>query len=225
MFGGNFAPRGTMLCEGQLLSIQSNTALFSNIGTTFGGDGQTTFALPDLRGRMPRCSGASSALGRTLVAGEQLGGESAAISVAQLPAHTHALVDGEVTGVAGGGAQTLVLQSPQLVVNCEVRVAGIFPSRARKRDLAGLLGEIRYSATLRIRTDDFLPLAGQELQIALNTALFSLFGCVRLRVCMLFIRRLIHRSNNSPTPPPHCPERRMAAMDERRSSFHKAEVC
>ncbi|MBK8557198.1 MAG: tail fiber protein [Lewinellaceae bacterium] len=53
MFAGNFAPRGWAFCEGQLLSIASNTALFSILGTTYGGDGRTTFALPDLRGRVP----------------------------------------------------------------------------------------------------------------------------------------------------------------------------
>lgn len=53
MFGGNFAPRGWALCSGQILSIQQNTALFSLLGTTYGGNGQTTFALPDLRGRVP----------------------------------------------------------------------------------------------------------------------------------------------------------------------------
>ncbi len=53
MFGGNFAPRGWALCDGQILQIAQNTALFSLLGTTFGGNGQTTFALPDLRGRMP----------------------------------------------------------------------------------------------------------------------------------------------------------------------------
>ena len=53
LFGGNFAPRGWAMCNGQLLPISQNTALFSILGTTYGGDGQTTFALPDLRGRVP----------------------------------------------------------------------------------------------------------------------------------------------------------------------------
>lgn len=53
IFGGNFAPRGWAFCDGQLLAISSNTALFSILGTTYGGDGRTTFALPDLRGRAP----------------------------------------------------------------------------------------------------------------------------------------------------------------------------
>ena len=57
MFGGNFAPRGWALCNGQLLAISSNPALFSILGTTYGGDGRTTFGLPDLRGRVPMSSG------------------------------------------------------------------------------------------------------------------------------------------------------------------------
>ena len=61
MFGGNFAPRGWAFCNGQLLAISQNTALFSILGTTYGGDGRTTFALPDLRGRAPINSGGGSA--------------------------------------------------------------------------------------------------------------------------------------------------------------------
>ena len=62
MFGGNFAPRGYAFCNGQLLPIAQNTALFSILGTTYGGDGRTTFALPDMRGRMPMHSGTGPGL-------------------------------------------------------------------------------------------------------------------------------------------------------------------
>ena len=62
LFAGNFAPRGWMFCYGQILSIAQNTALFSLLGTTYGGNGQTTFALPDLRGRVPRGTGQGSGL-------------------------------------------------------------------------------------------------------------------------------------------------------------------
>lgn len=62
MFGGNFAPRGWAFCDGQLMSISSNTALFSLLGTTYGGDGRTTFALPDLRGRVPMHPGSGPGL-------------------------------------------------------------------------------------------------------------------------------------------------------------------
>jgi len=84
MFAGNFAPVGWMFCEGQLLSIAENEALFALIGTTYGGDGQTTFALPDLRGRLPIHQGAGVALG------QQSGVEQVTLTASQLGAHTHA---------------------------------------------------------------------------------------------------------------------------------------
>lgn len=85
VFAGNFAPQGWMFCDGQLLSIAQNTVLFTLIGTTYGGDGQTTFALPDLRGRIPVHQGAG------LVIGGKDGAEQVTLTSAQLPAHGHAL--------------------------------------------------------------------------------------------------------------------------------------
>ena len=91
MFGSSFNPRGWSFCNGQLLDIASNTALFSLLGTTYGGDGRVTFALPDLRGRVPLHSGHSSPgpglSNRTL--GEQGGSEQNTLTVGQLPSHTH----------------------------------------------------------------------------------------------------------------------------------------
>jgi microcystin-dependent protein len=83
MFAGNFAPAGWMFCEGQLLPISENQTLFQLIGTTFGGDGQSTFALPDLRGRLPLHQGTGFVLAQ---AG---GAEQITLTVSQLPAHTH----------------------------------------------------------------------------------------------------------------------------------------
>lgn len=89
MFGGNFAPRGSAFCNGQLLSIASNSAMFSVLGTTFGGDGRTTFGLPNLQGRVPMGAGNGPGLSpRTL--GEAGGSETTALNVNNLPAHTHA---------------------------------------------------------------------------------------------------------------------------------------
>lgn len=89
MFGGNFAPRGSAFCNGQILSIASNTALFSLLGTTFGGNGTTNFALPNLQGRVPMGAGSGPGLTpRTL--GEMSGTETATLNVNNLPAHTHA---------------------------------------------------------------------------------------------------------------------------------------
>jgi microcystin-dependent protein len=90
MGGMNFAPRGFATCQGQLLAISQNTALFSLLGTTFGGNGQTTFALPDLRGRVPMGQGQGPGLSpRTL--GEVGGSETVTLISTQIPAHTHSL--------------------------------------------------------------------------------------------------------------------------------------
>lgn len=86
MFAGNFAPAGWMLCQGQLLPISENETLFNLIGTTYGGDGQSTFALPDLQSRIPIHSGQGFTLAET-------GGvEEVTLTVNQIPAHNHALL-------------------------------------------------------------------------------------------------------------------------------------
>ncbi|MGO4109344.1 phage tail protein [Paenibacillus sp. YAF4_2] len=88
MFGGTFAPVGWAFCNGQLLSISENDVLFSLIGTTYGGDGQLTFALPDLQGRLPVHAGRSSS-GTTYIIGQKAGQENVTLTNNQLPAHTH----------------------------------------------------------------------------------------------------------------------------------------
>jgi microcystin-dependent protein len=94
MFGGNFAPAGWMFCAGQLLPIAEYDTLFNLIGTTYGGDGQTTFALPNLQSRVPLHIGSGFVIG-------QMGGqESVTLTAQQLPAHTHSPVGD------GGGVNT-----------------------------------------------------------------------------------------------------------------------
>lgn len=90
MFGGNYAPRGWALCNGQLLPIAQNTALFSLLGTTYGGNGQTTFALPDLRSRVPMHAGQGAGLSSYNL-GEAAGSESVTLLTSEMPMHTHAL--------------------------------------------------------------------------------------------------------------------------------------
>lgn len=87
--GFNFAPRGWASCDGQLLPISSNSALFSLLGTTYGGDGRTTFALPDLRGRVPMHKGQGPGLSNYAI-GQRGGQEAHTLSVTEIPAHTHA---------------------------------------------------------------------------------------------------------------------------------------
>jgi microcystin-dependent protein len=94
MFAGNFAPAGWAFCDGSLLSISEFTALFQLIGTTYGGDGQTTFALPDLRSRVP------VHVGPGFVLGQSGGVETVTLTVSQLPAHTHAAAADNNTGTA-----------------------------------------------------------------------------------------------------------------------------
>jgi microcystin-dependent protein len=154
MFAGNFAPAGWMLCEGQLLPISENETLFQLIGTTFGGDGESTFSLPDLRGRLPMHQGNGTILAET-------GGvESVVLTVQQIPSHTHALIGTQTvandatpannvlaqTGTFDGfqstpGAIPLAAQSitvvggsqphdnfqPYLCVNFIISLFGIFP--------------------------------------------------------------------------------------------------
>ena len=88
LFAGNFAPRGWAFCEGQQLSIAQNSALFSILGTTYGGNGQTTFALPDLRGRAPVQQGQGPGLSRYSL-GQQSGSEHVTLTAGQMPPHTH----------------------------------------------------------------------------------------------------------------------------------------
>lgn len=86
MFAGNFAPAGWLFCEGQIIPISENETLFNLIGTTYGGDGQSTFALPDLRGRVPVHQG------NGIVLAESSGVEEVTLTLAQVPAHSHPLL-------------------------------------------------------------------------------------------------------------------------------------
>ena len=104
MVGFNFAPRGWAMCNGQLVSIAQNSALFALVGTIYGGDGQSTFALPDLRGRLPLHQGQGPGLS-SYVIGESTGVESVTLISTQLPMHQHGVVvarDGTRTSSPSG---------------------------------------------------------------------------------------------------------------------------
>lgn len=158
MFGGNFAPRGWSFCSGQLIQVSQNSALFSILGTTYGGDGRTNFGLPDMRGRVPVHSGGTSA-GPGLTArrlGEKSGQESVTLTAGQIPAHSHPVFtgvadktspaagfpavanDGESNfhadanaspPASGGGGQSHDNMPPYLAVNFIIALIGTFPSR------------------------------------------------------------------------------------------------
>jgi microcystin-dependent protein len=156
MFAGNFAPAGWMFCEGQLLPISENETLFQLIGTTYGGDGESTFALPDLRGRIPIHQG------NGFILAETGGAEEITLTVSQIPAHSHPLLastaggninfpGGNLTGESAavkiyisdppngnmspsaigpvGGSQPHTNFQPYLCVDFIISLFGIFPSQ------------------------------------------------------------------------------------------------
>jgi microcystin-dependent protein len=151
----NFPPKGWALCNGQFLPINQNQALFALLGTTYGGNGQTTFALPNLRGRVPIHFGAAHDLG------EAAGSTSVTVNIQQLPTHMHAVLTNSVTGNSSanpannflgnannmyaapqnlttmnpgtissvGGSQPHNNMMPYLVLNFIIALQGIFPSQ------------------------------------------------------------------------------------------------
>jgi microcystin-dependent protein len=106
MFGGNFAPAGWAFCDGQLIPISENDALFTLIGTTYGGDGQETFALPDLRGRVPVHQGNGFTLGQAA------GVEAVTLTGAQLPIHSHAFLGSQNPGTTTNPPSNVVAEIP-----------------------------------------------------------------------------------------------------------------
>jgi microcystin-dependent protein len=111
MFGGNFPPRGTAFCNGQLLPIAENTALYNLIGTTYGGDGQSTFGLPDLRSRLPLHQGQGSGLtSRSL--GEVSGTSVVTLTAVQMPSHSHNHFASSANASAAAIGNTLLPAKP-----------------------------------------------------------------------------------------------------------------
>ena len=121
MFAGNFAPRGWAFCDGQLLPIAQNTALFSILGTTYGGDGRTSFGLPDLRGRIPLHAGQGPGL-TNYTLGQRGGVEQVTVNLQQLPAHNHT-VSVTTNAQSGGGDSS----SPSNAVWAQDGVVGAQP--------------------------------------------------------------------------------------------------
>jgi microcystin-dependent protein len=107
MFAGNFAPAGWMFCEGQLLPISENETLFQLIGTTYGGDGESTFGLPDLRGRIPIHQG------NGFILAETGGAEEITLTVQQIPSHTHPMLGSNDLASLPDPAGAVVAQSRQ----------------------------------------------------------------------------------------------------------------
>ncbi|MGZ8345695.1 MAG: phage tail protein [Allosphingosinicella sp.] len=110
LFAGNFAPVGWAFCNGQTLAIAENDALFTLIGTTYGGDGQNSFRLPDLQGRVPVHKGTGA--GVTYQLGEQGGVESVTLTTNQIPAHTHSLIVSQDQGSQSDPTNAMVGSNP-----------------------------------------------------------------------------------------------------------------
>jgi len=121
MFAGNFPPSGWMFCEGQLLPISENETLFQLIGTTYGGDGESTFALPDLRGRVPIHQG------NGFILAETGGVEEVTLTVQQIPAHSHALLGSTTTATNANAVSNVLAQAslffPYVNVNPSLAMA------------------------------------------------------------------------------------------------------
>lgn len=156
IFAGNFAPAGWAFCDGSLQSIAENETLFNLIGTNYGGDGQSSFALPDLRGRFAVATGAGPGLTEVVLA-ETVGAESVTLTAAQMPAHTHPIgastgrqTSNRPTGAyagtgnsyrttsdtnvpatdSAGGGQPHENRPPYLAISYIISLYGIFPSPA-----------------------------------------------------------------------------------------------
>lgn len=189
LFGGNFAPFDWAFPEGQLLSISNNPALFDKIGVTFGGDGISTFALPDLRGRT--LIGQRGAPGLTpRFVGELVGQKTTTLTLDQLPSHDHRLPQGRQTDFVIGGQPVDDLYQPSFALTPVISRQGIFPSRSSVSSLTSgdsnplpisggfgdpFLAEVTWVAGNQI-PDGWAPAFGASLPIAQNEALFSLLG-------------------------------------------------
>jgi microcystin-dependent protein len=117
MFAGSFAPAGWAFCDGQLMPISENDALFILIGTTYGGDGEETFALPNLQSRVPIHMGTS--LGTTFQLGEAAGVESVTLTTNQIPSHTHPFLASTNTGVSSNAQGNTLSSSPSILMYIE----------------------------------------------------------------------------------------------------------
>jgi microcystin-dependent protein len=132
MFAGTFAPAGWMFCAGQKLSIAENDVLFQLIGTTYGGDGQETFNLPDLQSRVPIHQGTNPSTGTHYAMAEQGGVESVTLTTQQMPLHTHtalgSLDPGSATSPANGVPATTPVGGNQLAYGTDAPVSPLDPS-------------------------------------------------------------------------------------------------
>lgn len=147
IMGFTYAPKYWAMCDGSILPVNQNQALYALIANTYGGQGQATFALPDMRGRMPMGQGQGNGLSWRVM-GESFGSESVTLLAANLPPHEHTVaLGGSASGSGGtmaaagsgavnpmpsgsaGGGQPVSIMPPTLVVNFQIALNGVWPSR------------------------------------------------------------------------------------------------
>jgi len=136
IFAGNFNPRGSLFCSGQLISIAQNTALFSLIGTFYGGNGTSTFAIPDLRGRVPIGQGQGPGTSNYVI-GQASGTENVSLLISNLPQHSHSLNANNGTGTTGiPGTTTFLSKGPVTGSGPAAEVGKIYTTTAPNTTLA-----------------------------------------------------------------------------------------
>ncbi|MEO8534141.1 MAG: tail fiber protein [Flavobacterium sp.] len=154
LFAGNFAPRGWALCNGQIMSIAQNNALFSILGTTYGGNGQTTFALPNLQGSV--AIGAGNGGGSNYVLGEVAGTPNVSILTSNLPAHVH------------GGPGTIAVSSANSTDSTPVAGASIaIPGSIVARAFAPTLGFATATPNVNLATSIVTGVTGSNIPISI----------------------------------------------------------
>ena len=190
-FSGNFAPNGYALCQGQILAIQQNAALFSLLGTQYGGNGVSNFALPDLRSRITVGFGQGAGLS-SYTQGGATGVETQALAMANLPSHLHTIPTGGNTQLAGSNTPASInVVQPTLPINYIISLFGVYPSQSRRLHESSesvgehtrfhVQGSDPYVGEITLFAGNFAPVDwvfcnGQILDIATYETLFTLIG-------------------------------------------------
>jgi microcystin-dependent protein len=176
MFGSNFVPRGYVPADGRLLPIAQNTALFSLLGTTYGGDGETTFAVPDLRGRTPVHAGSGPGLPNVTM-GQKLGSATHTLSINEMPSHTHGSANPIISVAPTGGSQAHNNQQASLGVDFRINTDGTFPTDGGNSG-TGFVGQVgMYAGNFGLDPGGTLATDGQLLAPLFDGgAMFSILG-------------------------------------------------
>lgn len=168
-FAGNYIPGNSLLLQGQLLSITADSVLYDLLGTTYGGDGVSTFALPNFQGTTAIGTGTGAGLS-TQILGVPTGSATVALSASQLPPS-----DPSLPGGGDGGGQPYSNLQPSLPVEALIATSGVFPTQGGNSGSAAFLGQVEYFAGNFVPAG-WTPANGQLLSISSNSALFALIG-------------------------------------------------